>query len=246
MGLFRSLHRRFVPETGLHGQSQESRLSEAEAFGICWQIGCGLARALMLLPRLGHAKGLFLVGRGVRVTGARYLTLGRGVKIEELAEIQCRSDRGVVFGDGVTIGRAVSIRPSSYYGHTRGEGLVVGAGSAIGALSWIGASGHVTIGTDVLIGPRVTILPENHVFQSVDQTIKSQGVARARVVIEEDCWIGSGAVILAGVRIGRGSIVAAGAVVAKDVPPFTIVGGVPARVIKSRLERATSEQRAAA
>jgi len=246
MRLFRSMHRHFVPEVGLHGEPRESQLTEGEAFGICVRIACGLARALMLFPRLRRAEGLFLVGRGVRITGTRQLSLGRGVKIEDLAEIQCRSDRGVVLGDGVTIGRAVSIRPSSYYGHTRGEGLVVGAGSAIGALSWIGASGHVAIGADVLVGPRVTILPENHVFRSVERTIKSQGVAREGVIIEDDCWIGSGSTILAGVRIGRGSIVAAGAVVTDDVAPFSVVGGVPARVLKSRIKPGASPRRAAA
>lgn len=241
MGPFAYIHAMFIPEVGLDGEPHASRLTEGEAFGICLRIALGLLRGLLVRPRIRHAKGLFLVGRGVRLTGARQLTLGRGVKIEELAEIQCRSDRGVVFGDGVTIGRAVSIRPSSYYGHARGEGLVVGAGSAIGAHSWIGASGHVAIGTDVLLGPRVTILPENHVFQSTDHTIKSQGVARNRIIIEDDCWIGAASTILAGVRIGRGSIVAAGAVVARDVPPYSIVGGVPARVIKSRLACGASE-----
>lgn len=235
MRLFTYLHGQFIPEVGLDGGSCESRLTEGEAFGICVRIALGLFRGLLVRPRVRHAKGLFLVGRGVRISGARQLTLGRGVKIEELAEIQCRSDRGVVLGDGVTIGRAVSIRPSSFYGHTRGEGFIVGAGSAIGALSWIGASGHVAIGTDVLLGPRVTILPENHVFRSVHHTIKSQGVARTRVIIEDDCWIGAASTILAGVRIGKGSIVAAGAVVTKDVPPFSIVGGVPARILKSRI-----------
>ena len=93
MGVFGQLHARLVPGVGLDGGPDEAQLSEGEAFGVCVRIAFGLARGLLLLARVRHAKGLFLVGRGVRVTGARQLTLGRGVKIEELAEIQCRSDR---------------------------------------------------------------------------------------------------------------------------------------------------------
>ena len=234
MGLFSNLHARLIPQFDAAGERSDAKLGEWDALGVLLRVAGSVARGALLRVRVRHCKGVVLVGMGARIDGAQHLTLGRGVKIEEFAEVQCRSTRGVVLGDRVTIGRSVSIRPSSYYGHEAGEGLTVGAGSAIGALSWIGASGHVSIGVDVLIGPRVTILPENHLFENVNETIKSQGVARARVVIEDDCWIGSGATILAGVRIGRGSIVAAGAVVARDVPPRTIVGGVPARIIKYR------------
>ncbi|MEL6429968.1 MAG: acyltransferase [Planctomycetota bacterium] len=235
MVVFRYVHGKLVDEIDLHGEPLErTRLSEREALTVLVRIARGFVRGLFLRLRARHAKGHVLVGRRVRVLDAQHLTLGRRVKIEDDVELQCRSQRGVVLGDRVTIGRGASIRPSSYYGHVPGEGLVVGAGSAVGALAWIGASGHVSIGADVLIGPRVTILPENHVFERTAITIKSQGVQRARVVIEDDCWIGAGVVVLAGVRIGRGSVVAAGAVVARDVDPYSVVGGVPARHIKER------------
>ena len=70
--------------------------------------------------------------------------------------------------------------------------------------------------------------------EDTSRTIKEQGVVRADVVIEDDCWIGCNVTVLSGVTIGRGSIVAAGAVVNKDVPPYSIVGGVPARLLKPR------------
>ena len=185
-------------------------------------------------PWLARSSGLLFVARGARILNPGHLTAGRGVKLEEHAELQCLARRGVVLGDGVTIGRGASIRPSSYYGHEPGEGLAVGAGSAIGAYSWIGASGFVSIGRDVMFGPRVLVLPENHVFDDPGRTIKSQGVVRSGVVVEDDCWIGAGATLLAGVRIGRGSVVAAGAVVRSDVAPMSVVGGVPARLLKTR------------
>lgn len=242
MGLVAKLHAKLIPQVGTDGEPLDRPLSDWDALGILVRVSMGVLRGLPVRFGARHSKGLLLVGRGVTVTGAQHLTLGRQVKIEDHAELQCRSHRGVVLGDGVTIGRNVSIRPSSYYGHEAGEGLTVGAGSCIGALSWIGASGHVTIGVDVMIGPRVTVLPENHIFSRLDVTMKSQGVLRSRVVIEDDCWIGAGATILSGVRVGRGSIVAAGAVVARSVPPRSIVGGVPARVLKYR-DKAEGEKR---
>jgi len=216
------------------GEDPHAELSGREAANVLARVALGLLRGWRWRPFLGECAGQLLVGPRVRILDPGRLLLGRRVKLEELAEIQCRSRRGVRLGSGVTIGRAVSIRPSSYYGHEPGEGLEIGDGTAIGAGSWIGASGHVSIGRDVLLGPCVTILPENHAFDDPGATIKSQGVVREGVVVEDDCWIGARAVVLAGVRVGRGSVVAAGAVVTRDVAPYSIVGGVPARVIRSR------------
>lgn len=239
-GPFASLHARLVARVALDGASAGTsvrtrpRLSERDALAVLTRVACAALRGAWLRVRCSESRGPLLVGRGATISSPGSLRVGARVKIEELAEVQCRSERGVVIGDGVTIGRGASIRPGSYYGTDLGEGLVIGEGSAIGALSWIGASGFVEIGRDVLVGPRVTILPENHVFVDTDLPIKAQGVAREGVVIEDDCWIGAGATLLAGVRVGRGAVVAAGAVVTRDVPPLAIVGGVPARPIGSR------------
>ncbi|GAD97049.1 conserved hypothetical protein [Paecilomyces variotii No. 5] len=92
-------------------------------------------------------------------------------------------------------------------------------------------SGFVTIGNRVLIAPNVTIVTETH-----DKDIQSRrdGVVFARpVTIGDDCWIGSGATILPGVTIGKGTTIGAGSMVTKDIPPFSVAWGVPARVIHS-------------
>ncbi|MBN8575879.1 MAG: sugar O-acetyltransferase [Cytophagales bacterium] len=88
--------------------------------------------------------------------------------------------------------------------------------------------GGITIEDDVLIGPRVNLTTENH---PVDPT-KRKFLDLKGIVIKRNAWIGAGATILPGVTVGENSIVAAGAVVNKDVPPNTIVGGIPAKVIK--------------
>jgi acetyltransferase-like isoleucine patch superfamily enzyme len=144
------------------------------------------------------------------------------------------SKRGIVFGERCTVGRFASIVPTNPLLGELGEGLKLGDHSNIGAYSYIGCSGYIEIGNNVMRGPRVNLMAENHRFERVDIPMKGQGVDKSFIRIEDDCWIGVNSSVLAGVTIGRGSIVAAGAVVTKDVAPYSIVGGVPARLIRSR------------
>lgn len=96
----------------------------------------------------------------------------------------------------------------------------------------------ITFGNKIMLGPNVTIRGGNHNTSVVGKymyDVKEKLPENDEpVVIEDDVWIGSGATILKGVTVGTGSIVAAGALVTKDVPPYSIVGGVPAKVIKKR------------
>ena len=92
--------------------------------------------------------------------------------------------------------------------------------------------GPVTIGSHVNLAQGITVTALNHNFENAEKHIDEQGVSTTPVTIEDDVWIGANAVILPGVHIGTHSIVAAGAVVTKDVPPHSLVAGVPAKVIK--------------
>ena len=87
---------------------------------------------------------------------------------------------------------------------------------------------------NVLIGPNCIIWSQNHRYQSLEIEIRSQGYEYRPVSIEDDVWIAASCVILPGVTLGKGSIVAAGAVVTKPLPPGVIAAGVPARVIGRR------------
>ena len=92
--------------------------------------------------------------------------------------------------------------------------------------------GPVSIGNNVNLAQGITVTALNHNFEDVTRRIDEQGISTKPVVIGDDVWIGANAVILPGVTIGRHVVVAAGAVVTKDVPSFSLVAGVPAKVIK--------------
>jgi maltose O-acetyltransferase len=120
-------------------------------------------------------------------------------------------EKGAVFSDKVTIGN----------------------NSNLGLYSVI--SGTVTIGNDVMMGPEVYIYTRNHAFDRTDIPMIQQGYTPEReVVIGNDVWIGSRVTILPGVVIGDGAIIGAGSVVTKNVEPYTVVAGNPAKVIKKR------------
>ncbi len=180
------------------------------------------------------SNGWVLVGKGASIRYARHLSVGRDFIVEDYAEVNCMTYRGIVAGDRVTIGKHAIIRPTNIYGSAIGEGLKIGNNSSIGPYSYIGCSGYIEIGDNVMMSPRVSIYAENHLFDHPDLSIKEQGVKREFVKIEDDCWIAANTIILAGVTIGRGSVIAAGSVVTKDIPPYSVVGGVPAKVIKCR------------
>jgi acetyltransferase-like isoleucine patch superfamily enzyme len=196
-------------------------------------------RGVLRRWRFGKAEGLILLGRDVTIRYPRYLHLGGSFTAEDHCEIHCLSRRGVRFGTKVTIGSYAIIRGTNFYGGELGEGLTVGDYSNIGPYCYIGCSGYIEIGSNVMMSPRVSIYSENHNFQTTSIPMKEQGVTRGTVVIEDDCWIASHSVILSGVRVGKGAIVAAGSVVTKDVAPYSIVAGSPAKEIGRRDPPAT-------
>lgn len=105
-----------------------------------------------------------------------------------------------------------------------GANCTVGIGSVV--------IGPVEIGNDVIIAQHVVLSGLNHSYEDIKRSIREQPVTTRPIVIEAECWIGANAVITAGVTIGKHSVVAGGSVVTRDVPPYSVVGGNPARILK--------------
>lgn len=108
--------------------------------------------------------------------------------------------------------------------------IIIGNYTRIGLHNTI--IGPVTIGHHVNLAQGITVTALNHKFKNPDIRIDEQGVSTKPVVIGNDIWVGANAVILPGITIGDHSVIAAGAIVTKDVPPHSLVAGVPAKVIK--------------
>ncbi len=127
-------------------------------------------------------------------------------------------------------GKNVNIEHGAFL--ASGKGIEIGDNSGIGINCRI--TGPLSIGKDVMMAPGVNIVTQNHEIADITIPMRLQTAEKKKVTICDDVWIGVNALILPGITVGRGSVVAGGAVVTKDVPPYTIVGGNPAKIIRSR------------
>lgn len=129
-------------------------------------------------------------------------------------------------------GRGLTVREHTHIWYIKQ--LSVGEKTSIGRHCIINAKGHVAIGSYVMIGPNVIINSINHNYLNKNNLMINQGVVGKRVAIGDDVWIGANALILPGVCVGEGAVIAAGAVVTKDVDSYSVVAGIPAKKIKMR------------
>lgn len=145
-----------------------------------------------------------------------------------------RIKRALMQWRGATIGRNPKIWRDVWVDDYRK--LTIGANVSIGKSAMLVCIGGVTIGSQVMVAHGAQIISAGHRIPEPGESMRFSGLDVSPIVIEDDVWIGAGAIVLPGVTIGRGAVVAAGAVVTKDVEPLSIVAGVPAAVIRYRTE----------
>ena len=141
----------------------------------------------------------------------------------------------VTIGNNFSIGRNSIIECTGVL-RELGEECIIGENVGIAANAFISVRGKLVIGNDCIFGPGLSIFTENHNFRDISKPIRLQGATRKGVEIGNDCWFGANVTVLDGVKIGNKCVIAAGAVITKDIPDFSIVGGVPAKVIRYRKE----------
>lgn len=226
--MFEQLHVYLLRQAATLGRYIFEQLLEALFGWVPSIIGVGL-RAVFYRFML-HTEGMVAIEDGVRIRFADHVWLGRGAYL----------DHGVYLHAcpaGIRIGAESFVMKNAIlhvynFRNLPNAGITIGSRSLIGEACILRGQGGITIGDDVFLAPLVQMLAVNHIYDDTSRPISLQGITAQGIVVEDGAWIGGGAIILDGVRIGRNAVVGAGAVVTKDVPPYSVVTGNPARVVR--------------
>jgi acetyltransferase-like isoleucine patch superfamily enzyme len=202
-----------------------SRLGRARE-GLRW-------RAFPYLLAIRAAGSGTAVSTRAIVRDPRHVSIGAGARVGPYAELWAFGSSPEGARDAIAIAPTADIRSFALL-HAYGGSIRVGRGSCVNHFCFVNGAGGVEIGDDVMIGTHSVVLSSEHGLDDLDTAMARQPSVTRPVVIEPDVYVGAHVTVLAGVRIGRGAVVAAGAVVNRDVPPGAIVGGVPARVLRRR------------
>jgi acetyltransferase-like isoleucine patch superfamily enzyme len=210
----------------------DPKLNNSTLVSFLWLQIFSLIRGWKMLLYLKNPR-MALLGKRVsffntsRISFGRFLKLGDGVFIGALGK------KGVIIGHNVGIGAYSRVVVSTSL-NDLGEYIRIGNNVGIGEFAYLGGGGGLDIGDECIIGQYFSCHPENHISTNTHIAIRHQGVTRNGIRIGNNCWIGSKVTILDGVEIGAGSIIAAGAVVTRSFPVNSIIGGVPAEILKER------------
>ncbi|MFY7813820.1 MAG: acyltransferase [Chryseobacterium taeanense] len=210
----------------------DDSLNSGAILQLIWVQLWSFLRGLKVIFLFKNPKGM-LLGKRVsffnisKMKWGKFLRLGNDVYVSALAK------EGIEFGENVSIGAFSRIIVSTSFNNI-GEKIKIGNNVGIGEFAYLGGSGGLEIGDECIVGQYLSCHPENHNYEDLETSIRHQGVNRKGIKIGKNCWIGSKVTILDGVEIGNGCILAAGSVITKSFPDNSIIGGVPAKLLKTR------------
>jgi len=171
----------------------------------------------MKIPK-SHGSGAF--------KRSQFAKIGKGVIFEK--GVLVFHPENIDVGDNIYIGHYSIIK--GYYRNR----IKIGSGTWIGQQCFFHGAGGLIIGKNVGIGPAVKIITSSHAADDRMLPVLHTSLVFGKVTIEDDCDIGTGAIILPGVTIGKGAVIGAGAIVTRDIMPYSVAVGNPAKVIKKR------------
>jgi len=175
------------------------------------------------------------IGIGVKIRNASTISIGDSAYVG--ADSQIISDGGRSFiriGQNTILLRGVMLL-------TQGGSISIGDHCSVNPYSILYGYGGLEIGNGVRIAAHTIIIPQEHRFDALELPIYKQGVSVRGIKIEDDVWIGANCTLMDGVKIGQGSVIGAGSVVKSDVPAYSVAVGVPARVVKQRIDLSSRE-----
>lgn len=170
------------------------------------------------------------IGKGVKIVNPEYIEIGDNVTICDHCTLIARGEGGIVVDDFVVLNDRVYLDTESpEWGYIRiGKHVYIGTGTTL-----FGHKG-LEIGERALLAQNITLTPYSHIYDDPDDFIIMQGGHMGKVTLGRDCYIGMGVCVMYSGNVGDGSIVGAGSVVVKPIPPYSVAVGCPAKVIKER------------
>ena len=206
-------------------------LSETLQGLIGWCPGLpGIALRAVAYKAILHAQGLPAIEDRVRIVRSEDVWLGPRVYLDYGVYLH-GGPGGLHIGAGSWIMNGSRLHVFNFRSMPH-SGIRLGRRTFVGEGTIMRGQGGIQIGDNVLFGPGAQVLAVNHVFTDPNRPIMDQGITAEGIVIEDNCWIGAGALVLDGVTIGRGATVGAGSVVTHSVPAYSLAVGSPARVIR--------------
>ena len=172
------------------------------------------------------------IGRSLSLKFAHNILLGNNVKIGKYVTLSGLGKNKFKLNDNVSIGDFSSVIISTSFNNL-GEYIEIDSNTAIGEFAYLGGGGGLKIGAECIVGQYFSCHPENHSYQLNELSFRHQPTTRKGIVIGRNCWIGSKVTILDGVEIGDNCVIAAGAVVTTSFPSNVVIGGVPAKLLKT-------------
>jgi acetyltransferase-like isoleucine patch superfamily enzyme len=195
----------------------------------------GIGMRALIYKLILKSDGLAAIENGVRLNQPRNLVLHDGVYLDQGVYLHA-CPNGIEIGANTLVMHHAVLHVYNFRNMPH-SGIRIGEDSLVGEFCVIRGQGGVHIGDKVYLAPLVQILAVNHVYDDPRRAIIEQGITAEGIVIEDDVWIGAGAIILDGVRVGTGSVIGAGSVVTENLPPYSVAAGSPAKVMKDRRER---------
>ncbi len=201
--------------------------------GLCLRLACRLTGPYKARRQIIGLTGRTFVSPFADIHCPR-LSLGERVFIDDDVTVYAHRD-----GGEVRIGPECSVQRHTIFELAQGGNIIIGRNTHIQAGCHLTAAlGSICIGDDVQLAPRCALYPYQHGYRDLEQAMCWQPItSKGDIVIEDDVWLGVGAIVLDGVTIGRGAVIGAGAVVTESIPAYAIAVGAPARVVGHRRQQ---------
>ena len=195
-------------------------------------IGFLFCRFLMISRGLLYLQKKVFLGKNTVIKNKNNIKFGTNVTIDKYTTIDGYASQPLQFGNCSRIG-AYSLITCTSHLSKYGKGIKIGSNTAIGQFSEFGAAGGIEIGDNVIMGSYISFHSENHNFKDTTKIIREQGVTNKGIVLGNNIWVGAKVTFLDGSNVGNNCVIAAGAVVNGIFPDNVVLGGVPAKILKS-------------